>query len=397
MILAGSNLHKSLRFLACITVLLMPGSLRVHGQELRPPQRWDDTFRNVLPLYRQDTLSVCFIGDIMMHQSQIDRACTGGTYDFSTYFSLIEDRLSKADLTVANMEFSLGGEPYAGYPAFSAPDTIADYAADCGIDVFLCANNHIYDRGATGAERTLERYRQLGVTHGISFTGIASDEEEREANWPLIISRKGMRVALLNVTYGTNGGLRLGWPKVNYMDDRPDLILALERAEEKETDMIIALPHWGEEYELCHSAQQAETAEWLIQNGVDMIIGTHPHVVQDTEVVRGNRYDEAHIVYSLGNAVSNMSARNAQLELMVTTGIIRHCNGDTEIIPPEYTFLWCSRPGGYNNGYTVIPIADFIGRRELWQGGWDYDNMKATYERVRQITGIKDTTDIDEQ
>lgn len=354
-----------------------------------------ETFKNVLPLYHRDTVTLCFIGDIMMHQSQIEKAYRNGSYDFSSYFHLIRDRLSDADLTIANMEFALGGEPYAGYPAFSAPDLIAEYTAECGIDIFLTANNHIYDRGSSGAERTLGIYRKMNDTHGVHFTGMASSEEEARRNSPLMLRIKGIRLAFLNFTYGTNGGRRNGWPKVNYMDERNSISQALERAQEMEADFITVLPHWGNEYELIHSQEQEETAAWLVENGADMIIGTHPHVVQDTASFNAaNQGGKVPVAYSLGNAVSNMSARNTQLELMVTSRITRHCNGDIEMLPPELTFLWCSRPGGFNDGYTVIPVNDFIGRQDCWQGKWDYDNMMATYIRVKETTGIKDLNDI---
>lgn len=357
-----------------------------------------EAFRNVLPLYQRDTVTLCFIGDVMMHQSQIENACRNGSYDFSSYFHLIKDRLTDADLTIANMEFTLGGEPYAGYPAFSAPDMIAEYAAGCGIDIFLTANNHIYDRGASGAERTLGIYRGMNKTHGVHFTGMASNEEEAWRNSPLILSTKGIRLAFLNFTYGTNGGRRTGWPKVNYMEESENISQSLVRAKDMGADFITVLPHWGNEYELIHSREQEETAAWLVENGADMIIGTHPHVVQDTADFNvESRYGKVPVAYSLGNAVSNMSARNTQLELMVTSRIIRHCNGDIELLQPELTFLWCSRPGGYNDGYTVIPVTDFIGQRDRWQGKQDYDNMLATYIRVKETTGITDINDINEQ
>lgn len=362
-----------------------------YAQQLRIPQRWETSFRNVLPLYRNDTVRICFIGDVMMHGKQIDLARkTEGGYDFSSYFALIREELTSADITAANMEFSLGGEPYTGYPAFSAPDGIASYAADCGIDLFLTANNHIFDRGKDGAERTLDIYRDLNRSHGISFTGLASDEGERSGNNPLIMNVKGVRIAFVNFTYGTNGGRREGWPKVNYMDEREDIRAALDKAQEKGADITIALPHWGNEYELTHSSEQEEAATWLAENGVDIIIGTHPHVVQDTMSMETSS-GRAQVAYSLGNAVSNMSAENTQLELMATLRIVRHCNGDIETLPLDLTFLWCSRPGGFNDGYTVVPVAGYIGRRELWKGAWDYDRMMQTYGRVRKITGITDT------
>ena len=115
------------------------------------------------------------------------------------------------------------------------------------------------------------------------------------------------------------------------------------------------------------------------ENGADIIIGAHPHVVQDTASI-----NNVPVVYSLGNAVSNMSAPNTQLELMATVKFVRQCNGDISMEPIELTWLWCSRPGGFNNGYTVVPIEEYIGRRDEWTGGWDYDKMMSTYEEIRK-------------
>jgi poly-gamma-glutamate synthesis protein (capsule biosynthesis protein) len=266
--------------------------------------------------------------------------------------------------------------------------------AELGIDIFLAANNHIYDRGLSGAERTLEQYRRLAAQYGTSFVGLASDEGEKEGNMPLILNIKGVKLAFLNFTYATNGGRREGWPKVCYMDERKDIRNAIETARKAKADMIIALPHWGEEYRLTHSAEQEEMAQWLTDQGVNIIIGTHPHVVQDSAVL-SSRLDgaETQVIYSLGNAISNMSATNTQLELMASVRIVRHCNGDLELLPVELDFLWCSRPGGFDEGYTVLPIKGYIGRRSLWTNPSDYDNMMNSFRRVAEATGIN-TTDI---
>ena len=364
-----------------------------HAQELHYPERWSSTFHNVLPLYRQDTVTVRFIGDVMMHGKQIESARKGdGSYDFSSWFYHIEDALSSADISVANMEFALGGEPYSGYPAFSAPDGIAVHMAECGTDLFLAANNHIYDRGPAGAERTLEQYRGIKNKYGTSFAGLASNDEEMKDTWSVIMNVKGIRIAFVNFTYATNGGKRKGWPRVCYMDDRKAVSDAMERARAKNADILVALPHWGNEYQLKHSEEQEEMAEWLAGNGVDLIVGTHPHVVQDTSSIKGNgRYGKTRVVYSLGNAVSNMSAANTQLELMVTLRIVRHLNGDIEMLMPELTFLWCSRPGGFNDRYTVLPVKENMDRRNLWKNPYDHDNMVRTYKRVLEATGIEET------
>lgn len=380
------------KLMIVLTVMVFLCIEEGQAQNLHFPDRWDMTFENVLPLYRQDTVTIRFIGDVMMHSKQIEAAHRGnGSYDFSDWFRHISDRLTSADISVANMEFALGGEPYSGYPAFSAPDSIARQVAEDGIDVFLAANNHIYDRGLAGAERTLEQYRKATETFGTVYTGLASDSVEEENTWPVIMNVKGIRIAFLNFTYGTNGGRREGWPKVCYMNDRQAIAKAIGRAREKNADILIALPHWGNEYELTHSQEQEEVSGWLVSEGVDMIIGTHPHVVQDTASVEGNgRYGRTQIAYSLGNAVSNMSAANTQLELMVTARIVRHFNGDIEILPNELTFLWCSRPGGYNDSYTVLPVVENITRKEKWKNPYDHENMVRTYRRVLEKTGIEE-------
>lgn len=379
------------------TAVLLHGSIMIHAQEIMIPERWADKIRHARPLYPDDTVSICFLGDVMMHESQIRKGMKeNGSHDFSTYFSLVEDRIINADIAVANMEFALGGEPYSGYPAFSAPDEIAHQAAESGIDVFLAANNHIYDKGSYGAERTASIYRELGKIHGIGFTGLASDEEEKHSIWPLRISAKGIRFAFVNFTYATNGGSVKGWPAVMYMHDRETIENAISIAKESHSDITVILPHWGNEYELHHSAVQQETARWLADNGADLIVGSHPHVVQDMEVLDGND-GSVPVVYSLGNAISNMSAVNTQIGLIAIAEFVRKGDGSVEMLPMKFTYTWCSRPGGFNEDYIIIPIEDYIDKKHLWQNRADYENMKASYKRVADAVGIKDTQKTDEQ
>ena len=332
-----------------------------------------------------DTVNICIIGDVMMHTKQIETALKdNGTYDFSSYFRHIVKDISDADIAIANMEFTLGGKPYTGYPCFSAPDALAGYLTDCGFDVFLTANNHILDKGATGMKRTLDIYRRLGTSHGILTTGCAESPEEMEATNPLKICCKDISINILNLTYGTNVGAGTAWPAVNRLTDKESIHKAFDRCHED--DVTLVIPHWGEEYTLKHSASQESAARWLIDNGADLIIGAHPHVIQDTQTING-----VHIAYSLGNAVSNMSATDTQLGLMATISVVRHHNGRTELLAPRYKYLWCSRPGGFCSSYTVLPVSEFIGTRESWQGPWEYDKMISTYERVKNATGIEET------
>ena len=319
-----------------------------------------------------DTITICIAGDIMMHSRQME-------YDFHGYFKRIEHLFKDADITIANMEFTLAGEPYTGYPKFSAPDSYAEFIAESGIDIFLCANNHILDKGSEGAERTLEQYRKLNKTHGISFTGAAGCEKEFSSTTPLIIECRGSKIALINFTYGTNLGSTLRWPKINYQNQKEVLKTSLTKANEQ-ADYTLVLPHWGDEYQLMHSAGQRDMAEWLIANGADIIVGAHPHVIQDMESI-----ENIPVIYSLGNLVSNMSAPNTQLGMIMTIKLLVKLNGDLILESTHPTYVWCSRPGGADKSYTIIPVEDEIHKRSGWIGEWEYEKMTSTYERIRNI------------
>ena len=333
-----------------------------------------------------DTVSVVFIGDVMMHARQIDS-------DYGPFLSKLSPRFQKADLAVANMEFTLAGEPYSGYPAFSAPDHYAEYIYNQGIDLFLTANNHILDKGSAGLERTLSVYKKMEAEGKIRFTGTADTPARDTTCYPLILNIKGIRLAFINFTYGTNAGGSREWPKVNRMK-KSSILPALERAERRKADYIIALPHWGEEYQLHHSESQEEMARWLAENGVDVIIGAHPHVIQDYDVLqvkdKNGKERKVPVFYSIGNAVSNMSAENTRLELMVELKFTRDVENETGFLEPEAEYMWCTLPGRLTGSYCTIFVKDYLGKRGQWKTASDYDNMISTYQRIRKSSGIED-------
>ena len=347
-----------------------------------------------------DTVTICIIGDVMLHSAQIENCFSryaatdhkadpaeSGHYDFSPCFSEIRTLLEDADICAANMEFTLAGPPYSGYPAFCAPDSYAGYAADCGVDIFLTANNHILDKGASGALRTLEVYRGM-KERGILDTGCFADSVSMQERYPLIVEKKGLRIAFVNFTYGTNVTADSGFPAVCMMD-REKIASAMEKAR-NEADVIIALPHWGTEYALKHSAGQEEMAEFLVRRGADAVIGSHPHVVQDTDSIKALDGDYVPVIYSTGNIISNMSADNTQIGLVVTVPVVRYMDGEARLCEPEFTFTWCSLPGGLTDSHITIPVLEFEGRRSEWQDPADYDRMMESYRRIKETSGIKD-------
>lgn len=304
----------------------------------------------------------------MMHTRQLQ-------YDHSSFLLDLKPLLSDADLAIANAEFTLAGPPFTGYPAFSAPDGYLSSILDAGVDVLLTANNHILDKGSKGLERTLKQYGR--------FAGSGLDEAQYMRNNPLIVPVKGIRIALVNFTYGTNVGSGVEYPKVSRMK-REEIARQMKRAREC-ADFIIVLPHWGEEYVLKHNGEQQDWAEWLVEQGADAIIGAHPHVVQDTTHIKG-----VPVVYSLGNAVSNMSAPNTRLELAAVLRLVKHKGGgEKALLGPDLHFLWCTLPGKKTDGYRTVVVEEQLGRRDDWKDKSDYDNMTETLERVKKVTGIE--------
>ena len=322
-----------------------------------------------------DTVTVTFLGDVMMHEKQLG-------YDCDAFLSELGPITLDADISVANLEFSLAGKPYTGYPSFSAPDHYAYSIASRGVDVFLTANNHILDKGRRGLKRTLQVYDTMRDSVGVRYTGCAMDPASDSLLNPLIMVGRGIRIAFVNFTYGSNYQPYDGWPWIHSMD-RGDVGEMFSRAKKRGADFIIALPHWGEEFRLRHSHEQQEWAEWLAEQGADIIIGAHPHVVQDTSHV-----GKVPVVYSMGNAVSNMSAENTRLELAVRLRLVHFPDGSKKMLEPELVFLWCCLPGTLRNNYVTIPVRSFIGRRDEWLDPSDYDNMIETYDRVLKETGI---------
>ena len=327
-----------------------------------------------------DTIRIVFIGDVMSHSPQVTAALRSGgnrdnpaDFDYSDCFRHVRDRFDAADYVVANMEFPCGVTPYTGFPQFSAPQSLAYEAQRVGIDLFLTANNHICDKGRTGIDSTYAIYTRMGIP----FTGIYRSEGEELLNNPLIANIKGHDIAFINFTYGTNG-LPVPQPwRVNLLDST-HVKAVIERARARGAELIVALPHWGEEYHLVPSESQRRWVDFLHRNGVAAIVGSHPHVVQPA--VFAPPFATA---YSLGNFMSNQSDVNTQIGMLYELVLTDDGQDGLAIAEANPTYTWCSRRRMLEPNYTVIPILDWIGRRDDWLDKSDYDKM------LREWTALK--------
>ena len=295
-------------------------------------------------------LSLLIAGDLMQHMPQIKSAKqSDGSYDYGECFAGIKAEVERADVAIANFETTLAGQPYSGYPQFSAPDDFLSAVQSAGFDIMLTANNHCVDTRRKGLERTLTMMDSLGMAH----LGTYRTLDERERTYPYLIEKNGLRIVLLNFTYDTNG-IPVPQPcHVNLMDTL-EIAADLDKAHQMKPDAIIALPHWGIEYQTLPSKEQREMAAWLLSHGVDHVIGGHPHVAQPLEL----RNDGRNLVaWSMGNLVSNQSKPNTYGGYMVRLDITKS-GLQTTLSDCYYTLYWVSRPpdNGYRHTYRILPI-----------------------------------------
>lgn len=287
-----------------------------------------------------DSISIFFAGDLMQHDAQIKASKqTDGSYDYSNSFSHVRSYIRSADIAVGNLEVTLGGTPYRGYPAFSAPDEYLYAIRDAGFDVLMTANNHCMDRGVTGLRRTIKMIDSLRIKRA----GTYIDKEDRIHNYPLLIEKKGFRIAFLNATYGTNGIPVKEPGTVNFID-RDQLKADILKARLMKPDIIIAFMHWGQEYKTMPSPEEVDLAKWLIALGVNHVIGSHPHVIQPVVLMGDSVTPQKNLVaFSLGNYISNMSARHTDGGLSLKL-LFKKVNGITRLVSYEKSLVWTSRP-----------------------------------------------------
>lgn len=295
-----------------------------------------------------------FMGDAMQHQAQFDKAKeigNGRGYDYSDCFAMLAPANEEVDYSVVNLELPLGGGPkYTGFPCFSAPDSYADALQRSGFDMLLTANNHCLDRLDKGARRTLNVLDSMKVDH----IGTYRTLEERNKLVPFIKDINGFKVAFLNYTYGTNGLFAKEGTEVAYID-KNKMKQEIDLAREKGAEIVIVAIHWGIEYVLLENNVQRDLANYLVDCGVDMIIGGHPHVIQPMKVVHNDKENkDVLIVYSLGNLISNMKTADTRGGAMVWTTLKRDSLGNARFGNAEYELLFAAKPEGKRN-FRVIP------------------------------------------
>lgn len=303
-------------------------------------------------LVPQDSAEIVFAGDAMQHQRQIDAALQpDGSLDYSPYFKSLRPYISSADFAVVNLETPLGGAPYSGYPMFCAHDNYVDALTDAGFDLMLAANNHILDRRDRGVRRTIDTFESKGVP----YLGVYRNRAHRDSVLPMIHDINGFKVAFLNYTYGTNGITKKSDIEIDYIDRRL-MVSDIRKAREKGAEIIAACIHWGDEYKLLPNASQKKLAKFLAENGVELIIGGHPHVIQPMEL----KVDEStgrpcFTVYSLGNFISAMRTTDTRGGAMARVKLARDIFGRAYVCNASYRLVFTEPSTGRGDNFRLIP------------------------------------------
>jgi poly-gamma-glutamate synthesis protein (capsule biosynthesis protein) len=335
----------------------------------------------------ENEISLLFIGDIMGHDTQINSALNSetGNYDYEDVFTYVRPLISDADMAIANLEVTLAGPPYKGYPQFSSPAALATACKNAGIDCLVTANNHSVDRGKKGIEQTIFKLDSIGITH----TGTFIDKTSKEKLHPLMLSVKGISIALLNYTYGTNG-IPVPAPGVVNITDREEIARDIAAAESKKPDLIVLFMHWGTEYDTIPSAEQTQMAEYFFSKGADLIIGSHPHVLQEMVWYRdGTENHHRALVYSLGNFVSNQRKPKTDGGSMVRIDLSKE-DGEMKITSAGYYLTWVYTPVLNSKlRFFILPCSEFENRTAFFEKEADYRQMIRFVNESRELLNTR--------
>lgn len=340
-------------------------------------------------------IKISAVGDIMVHDGELNAAKNGDIYDFTPFFESIKPFIEPSDLSIGNLETTIAGKEkkYTGYPMFNSPDTLIDALKWTGFDVLITSNNHSMDRGEAGIIKTIEALDN----HGILHTGTYKQPDDR--NKTLIVDVKGIKLAIISYTYGTNGIPVKNPYQVNLID--MDTIQSdIQNAKQQKPDMLIAYIHQGSEYMRQPNSEQKQLVENLFSLGVDIVLGDHPHVVQPaykrSVAASDGSQKDVFVIYSLGNFISDQ--RGDYKDLGVITNLYLEKNsksGKTIIKNVEYIPTWVQR---YNNkgkrNYRILSIPDAIknyeSKSDALLSSSDYNYLKKMdVEMMNHIQDIK--------
>ncbi|MBQ3415114.1 MAG: CapA family protein [Clostridia bacterium] len=287
------------------------------------------------------TFTITALGDVLCHNTQYWDAYNKSTdtYDFSYVFENIKEYTQAGDITIANLETSFANAPYSNYPTFNSPESLATALKDIGIDIITTAGNHCLDKGFKGLSETIDVLDKNNIEH----LGTYKSKEDQDKLFVKDIN--GAKVAFIDYTYGTNGiPIPTGKEFCVNLIDKENIKKEIEKAKAQKVDVIIACMHWGEEYHTTQTKNQEELADFLFQNGVDIIIGNHPHVIEPFETKEVKMPDgttkQCFVAYALGNFTADQRNINTRDSIILNLKVTKKADGQVSIDNVDYIPLY---------------------------------------------------------
>ena len=355
-------------------------------------------------------ITISAVGDIMVHDDQLKAQYDKDTnsYSFDNNFKHIKPYIENSNLSIGNLETTLAGKDskYSAYPRFNSPDSLVTALSNCGFDVLSTVNNHTYDKGSIGVYRTLDVIKN----HGIESVGTRNNSSENNF---IIKNVDGINFGITSFSYGeiskskpSLNGLPIAKQDTNNLNifDFRDVDTAFESIKstldsmnQNETDLQVLVIHWGEEYHRNPSKFQKLLAQKLCDYGVDIIIGSHPHVVQPIEMIKSEESNnETLVIYSLGNFLSNQRREILKTDytedgLIVNIDISKNLDtNETKISKVEYIPTWVNKYTDSSNKlqYEIIPIVDETTILSI--NNLDYDKINKSYINTTSLIASND-------
>nr|WP_188206505.1 CapA family protein [Alkalibacillus aidingensis] len=338
-------------------VILILNLNATNGSELKKVYALEEPkFVDKEPRTVTTSLTLNAIGDILIHSPVYEDARTENGFDFTPMFEQIKPYLKNADITFANQESILGGDEIglSSYPNFNSPYEVGDALKDAGVDIVSIANNHTIDRGEQAVINATNHLSEIGL----EYVGGYQNEKDRQRK--RIIHKNGISVGFLAYTYGTNGiPVPNGKDYLVNLIEEQQIIDAIHEMEEK-TDFIVVSMHFGQEYHPLPNDQQIHLSELLTNEGADVILGHHPHVLQPVDWISTEEGHDRFVVYSLGNFLSSQigvdrligAITQVRLTKTINSDTIQHQVSDAKVMP-TYNY--------YNNhkqDFQIVPLID---------------------------------------
>lgn len=328
-----------------------------------------------------DTVSLAVVGDLMCHSQQYKMAKTDSGYDFNPTFAPIKKYLANADFTLGNLETVTAGAAsnFTGFPMFNTPVEYLDALKNAGFDVLTNANNHSLDRGFVGVEKTIMELDKRGLLH----TGTARSAEER--NTPLILKKNNMKLGVLAYTYGTNGiPIPAGKGFCVNLIDTLKIKADIQNTKKAGADVVMVFVHWGNEYQRQPSDSQKMVADFIHKNGGLLVFGSHPHVLQPTNV-KSPDYKQGFTIFSMGNFVSSQRKQYTDCGIIVNMKLIKNLTtGEITIGSTSFVPTYVST----HSGFRILPVFDALEAINAKNSNHPaYTNSLSEQARIKEVWG----------